>query len=160
MANKPSLIQGRKANRLTRFAFFNDLSLADSGVFGIFSHAKHSERHRRIHCRFPSRCAGHIATSTHNDSRSRPEATEAIKYAIPTFVFHGNLVHFAGYKNHIGFYATPGAHEDFAQELAPYKQGKGSVQFPIDQPMPLSLIARMVKYRMQKNLDKLAGKKK
>lgn len=89
-----------------------------------------------------------------------PEATEAIKYAIPTFVFHGNLVHFAGYKNHIGFYATPGAHEDFAQELAPYKQGKGSVQFPIAQPMPLNLIARMVSYRMQQNLAKLADKKK
>ncbi|MEE1945815.1 DUF1801 domain-containing protein [Pedobacter sp. KR3-3] len=93
-------------------------------------------------------------------AQAAPEATEAIKYAIPTFVFHGNLVHFAGYKNHIGFYATPGAHQDFAQELAPYKQGKGSVQFPIDQPMPLSLITRMVKYRMQKNLAKLAGKKK
>ncbi|WP_233165675.1 iron chaperone [Pedobacter sp. ASV12] len=62
-------------------------------------------------------------------AQAAPEATEAIKYAIPTFVFHGNLVHFAGYKNHVGFYATPGAHEDFAQELAPYKQGKGSVQF-------------------------------
>lgn len=93
-------------------------------------------------------------------AQAAPEAKEAIKYAIPTFVFHGNLVHFAGYKSHIGFYATPGAHQDFAQELAPYKQGKGSVQFPIDQPMPLNLIDRMVKYRMQQNLAKLAGKKK
>lgn len=92
--------------------------------------------------------------------QTAPEATEAIKYAIPTFVFHGNLVHFAGYQNHIGFYATPHAHEDFAKELAIYKQGKGSVQFPIDQPMPLDLIARMVKYRMQKNLEKASLKKK
>lgn len=91
--------------------------------------------------------------------QAAPQATEAIKYAIPTFIFHGNLVHFAGYQNHIGFYATPGAHEDFAAELAQYKQGKGSVQFPINEPMPVDLIARMVKYRIQKNLAKTVKKK-
>ncbi len=78
-----------------------------------------------------------------------PEATEAIKYAMPTFVLKGkNLVHFAAYKNHIGFYATPSGHEEFKEALAIYKSGKGSVQFPIDQPMPLDLIARIVEFRV------------
>lgn len=82
-----------------------------------------------------------------------PEATEAIKYAIPTFVLNGkNLVHFGAFKNHIGFYATPTGHEAFKAELSGYKQGKGSVQFPMDQPMPLGLIARMVKFRAEEIL--------
>jgi uncharacterized protein YdhG (YjbR/CyaY superfamily) len=79
-----------------------------------------------------------------------PEATEAISYDMPTFKLDGkNLVHFAGYENHIGFYALPTAHESFRDELAQYKTGKGSVQFPIDQPLPLSLIRRMVEFRVK-----------
>lgn len=81
-----------------------------------------------------------------------PEAEECISYAIPTFKQHGNLVHFAAFKKHIGFYATPTGHEAFKEELASYKQGKGSVQFPIGQPMPLDLISRIVRYRVQQNL--------
>jgi ribonuclease Z len=88
-----------------------------------------------------------------------PEATEKISYQMPTFYYHGNLVHFAGHKNHIGFYPTPSGMDTFAEELSAYKQGKGSVQFPLDQPLPLSLITRMVKARVLEN-NQLAAKKK
>ncbi|MFN0216548.1 MAG: iron chaperone [Saprospiraceae bacterium] len=92
--------------------------------------------------------------------KAAPEATEAIKYAIPTFVLKGkNLVHFAAFKNHIGFYATPAGQEAFQEELSGYKSGKGSVQFPIEEPMPLDLIARIVKFRVEEHLEK-PGKKK
>lgn len=89
-----------------------------------------------------------------------PEAEEAIKYVMPTFVYKGNLVHFAAFKNHIGFYATPGGNEAFEKELSGYKSGKGSLQFPIDKPMPLDLISRMVKFRVQQNLERADKKKK
>jgi uncharacterized protein YdhG (YjbR/CyaY superfamily) len=92
--------------------------------------------------------------------KAAPEAQETISYAIPTFTLNGNLVHFAGYKDHIGFYATPTGHSAFEKELSAYKQGKGSVQFPIDQPMPLKLIAEIVKYRVRENLDKAKKKKR
>ncbi len=69
------------------------------------------------------------------------------------------LVYFAAYKNHIGFYATPSGHAEFSTELSKYKQGKGSVQFPIDEPMPLDLIERIVKFRAAENLDKVLKKK-
>lgn len=78
-----------------------------------------------------------------------PQATETISYAIPTFKLNGkNLVHFAGYKNHIGFYPTPNSIEAFARDLSKYKQAKGSVQFPLDEPLPLDLLKRIVKFRM------------
>ena len=83
-----------------------------------------------------------------------PEATEAIKYAIPTFILNGNLIHFAGYKNHIGLYPAPSGINEFEEEVLIYKTGKGTLQFPIDQPMPLDLITRIVKYRMEENLAK------
>ncbi len=87
--------------------------------------------------------------------KAAPDATETISYAIPTFSQNGgHLVHFAAFKNHIGFYATPSGHEAFEKELSAYKQGKGSVQFPIDQPMPLDLITRIVKFRVAENLAK------
>ena len=89
-----------------------------------------------------------------------PEATEAISYQMPTFKLHGNLVHFAGYKNHIGFYPVPTGIEAFKDELAVYKQGKGSVQFPLDQPLPLHLIGRIVKFRVAENLAKAKKKTK
>ena len=79
-----------------------------------------------------------------------PNASEKIGYGIPTFTFKDtNLVHFAAFKNHIGFYPAPVGLEEFKEELSSYKQGKGSVQFPMDKPMPLDLIARIVKYRMK-----------
>lgn len=76
------------------------------------------------------------------------EATEDISYAMPAYKLNGKaLVYFAGYKNHIGFYATPTGHKEFEKDLSKYKQGKGSVQFPIDEPMPLDLIKRIVEFR-------------
>jgi uncharacterized protein YdhG (YjbR/CyaY superfamily) len=81
-----------------------------------------------------------------------PEAEEKISYQMPTFFLKGNLVHFAAFKNHIGFYPAPQGIEEFKQELALYKGAKGSVQFPIDQPMPLELITRIVKFRVVGNL--------
>ncbi len=83
-----------------------------------------------------------------------PEATETISYQMPTFVLNGNLVHFAAFDKHIGFYPTPKGIESFKNELSIYKSGKGSVQFPIDQPLPLDLISRMVKMRKEENLQK------
>ncbi len=80
--------------------------------------------------------------------KAAPEAEEKISYGIPTFAQNGNLVHFAAFKNHIGFYATPTGHKAFSRELSKYKQGKGSVQFPLDQPIPLALISRIVKFRV------------
>lgn len=81
--------------------------------------------------------------------KAAPDAREAIKYQIPTFVLHGNLVHFAAFKNHIGFYPTPSGIEAFKDELSRYDCAKGSVQFPIDQPMPLALIAKIVRFRVK-----------
>lgn len=90
-----------------------------------------------------------------------PGAEETIKYRIPTFMLKGNLVHFAAYKKHIGFYPVPTGIEAFKDELAAYeKSGKGSVQFPLDQPMPYDLIARIVQFRVKENLEKAAAKGK
>lgn len=95
----------------------------------------------------------------HTIHEAAPDATEDIKYAMPTFVLNGNLVHFAAFKSHIGFYPTPQGIEEFDKALSAYKQGKGSVQFPIDEPMPLTLIRQMVEFRAKKNLEKTRKKK-
>ena len=89
-----------------------------------------------------------------------PDASEKIAYAMPTFFLKGNLVHFAAFKNHIGFYPAPRGIEAFQEELSKYKGAKGSVQFPIDEPMPVDLIRRIVEYRVQDNLQKADEKKK
>jgi uncharacterized protein YdhG (YjbR/CyaY superfamily) len=83
-----------------------------------------------------------------------PDASEKISYRIPTFFLNGNLVHFAGFAHHIGFYPTPSGIERFRDELATYKQGRGSVQFPLDEPMPLELIGRIVKFRVEEARSK------
>ena len=81
--------------------------------------------------------------------KAAPGTEEVISYAIPTLKWNKvAVVHFAAFKSHIGFYATPTGHKEFEEELAKYKQGKGSVQFPLDKPMPLQLISRIVKFRM------------
>jgi uncharacterized protein YdhG (YjbR/CyaY superfamily) len=81
-----------------------------------------------------------------------PNAVEAISYQMPTFKLDGkNLVHFAAWKNHIGLYPTPSATETFKDELSLYKMAKGSVQFPIDQPLPMALIRKIVRYRVEEN---------
>lgn len=85
---------------------------------------------------------------------SAPDAEEAISYQIPTFKLNGNLVHFAAFKNHIGFYPTPSGSEAFKKELSVYKSGKGSVQFPFDKPIPFSLIKKIVRYRVKESLAK------
>jgi uncharacterized protein YdhG (YjbR/CyaY superfamily) len=90
--------------------------------------------------------------------KAAPEAKEAIKYGMPTFVLNGNLVHFAAYKNHIGFYPAPTGIDAFMDELAIYRTGKGTIQFPIDKPIPFDLITKVVKFRVAENLKK--GKKK
>ena len=85
-----------------------------------------------------------------------PEAEEFIGYGMPAYKLNKKpLVYFAGYEKHIGFYATPNGHEKFAKELSKYKQGKGSVQFPIDEPMPLALIKKVVVFRVKEILKKL-----
>lgn len=81
-----------------------------------------------------------------------PDATETISYAIPTFDVNGrHLVHFAGYEKHVGFYPVPSGIEAFREELRPYKRGKGSVQFPLGQPLPTQLIRRIVELRVAEN---------
>lgn len=89
-----------------------------------------------------------------------PEAGEAIKYGMPTFILNGNLVHFAAAKNHIGFYPTPSPIEEFREELAPYKQTKGSIHFPPNEPLPLPLIRRIVEARVRETTAALQKKKK
>jgi uncharacterized protein YdhG (YjbR/CyaY superfamily) len=83
-----------------------------------------------------------------------PEAEEVISYSMPAFKFHGILVYFAAYKNYIGFYPTASGIKAFKQELTGYKTSKGTVQFPIDKPLPLDLITKIVKFRLRENLEK------
>ena len=89
-----------------------------------------------------------------------PEAQEKISYQMPTFFLNGNLVHFAAFKNHIGFYPVPTGVAKFKKELSVYEQGKGSVQFPLNQPMPLDLITKIVKFRVEENLAKAKKKQR
>lgn len=91
---------------------------------------------------------------------SAPQAEEAISYAMPTFKLHGNLVHFAAYKNHIGFYPVPSGLEAFKKDLAPYKHSKGAVQFPIHQKIPHDLITKIVRFRVMENETKALLKMK
>jgi uncharacterized protein YdhG (YjbR/CyaY superfamily) len=91
--------------------------------------------------------------------KAAPAAEETIKYGMPTFTYKGNLVFFAAFKNHIGFYPAPTNDERFKKDLANYKTGKGSIQFPLNQPMPLQLITKMVKQRVKENTEKEKSKK-
>ncbi len=86
--------------------------------------------------------------------KAAPDAQEKIGYGIPTFTLHGNLFHFGGFKNHIGFYPGPGAIVAFEKKLSAYETSKGAIQFPIDKPMPLGLITKMVKYRVAQNKER------
>lgn len=92
--------------------------------------------------------------------KAAPKAEETIKYAIPTYTLNGNLVFFAAYKKHISFYPAPRSSPEFKKELAVYKGGKGTVQFPIEKPLPLGLIGKMVKFRVKENLEKVKLKAK
>ncbi|MGC1377240.1 MAG: DUF1801 domain-containing protein [Anaerolineales bacterium] len=87
-----------------------------------------------------------------------PDAQEKISYQMPTFALKGNLIHFAAWKNHIGLYPTPSGTQEFQQELSVYESAKGSVKFPMDKPLPLELIGRIVKFRVAENLKKADAK--
>ena len=87
-----------------------------------------------------------------------PDAQETINYQIPTFTLNGNLVHFGAWKKHIGFYPTSSGTQAFEQELSVYESAKGSIKFPIDKPLPLELIGRIVKFRVAENLKKADAK--
>lgn len=93
-------------------------------------------------------------------AKAAPKAEEAISYGMPTFKLQGNLVHFAGYKNHIGFYPAPSGIVNFAEDLKKYQTSKGAIQFPVDEKLPLALVTKIVKFRVKENLAKAAAKKK
>lgn len=92
--------------------------------------------------------------------KAAPNAEEAMKYALPTFVLNGNLVHFGAFKNHIGFYPAPSGIDEFKKELAKYEGSKGAIRFPIDKPLPLTLVGKIVKFRVTKNMEKVKAKTK
>jgi len=100
---------------------------------------------------FPANVQDILEALKQTIKEAAPIAEETINYGIPTFKLNGNLVHFAAYKNHIGFYPTPSALVAFKEELSPYKQAKGSVQFPIDKPIPLDMVQKIVKFRVKEN---------
>ena len=92
--------------------------------------------------------------------KAAPDAEETIKYQMPTFTLKGNLVHFAAFKKHIGFYPTPTGTEKFQKELSVYKGAKGSVRFPLDEPIPFDLISKIVKFRVKENFERAEAKRK
>jgi uncharacterized protein YdhG (YjbR/CyaY superfamily) len=111
---------------------------------------------------FPAKTKSILKDLRKTIRQAAPQAEEVISYNMPAMKLHGVLVYYAAYKNHIGFYAVTSGIRAFQKELSVYKGGKGSVQFPIDQPMPLSLISKIVKFRVAENLkkEKLKVKKK
>ena len=109
---------------------------------------------------FPKDIQKILETVRQTIKKTAPDADEAISYQIPTFKLNGNLVHFATFKNHIGFYPGSKAIEIFQRELTKYKSSKGAVQFPLDEAMPLLLIQKIVKHRVKENSLKVTKKKK
>ncbi|MFD9627249.1 iron chaperone [Peribacillus muralis] len=89
-----------------------------------------------------------------------PDASEKISYQMPTFALHGNLVHFAAYKNHIGFYPTPSGINAFEDALSDFKRSKGAVQFPLSKPIPYDVISEIVTFRVDQNIKKAKAKAK
>ncbi|HEY1007866.1 MAG TPA: DUF1801 domain-containing protein [Sphingobacteriaceae bacterium] len=109
--------------------------------------------------RFPPKIRQILEQIRETIRNAAPDADEKISYGMPTFTLAGNLVHFAAFKTHIGFYPVPGGVEAFKDRLAGYRSGKGSVRFPLNEPMPLELIRDVVGFRVRENLER-AGKKK
>lgn len=103
---------------------------------------------------FPEGVQEILAQLRQTISEAAPAAKEKISYQMPTFYLYGNLVHFAAYKNHIGFYPAPSGIAAFKEELSGYKSAKGSVQFPLNEPLPWELIKKIVEFRVQENLNK------
>ncbi|RCX20323.1 uncharacterized protein YdhG (YjbR/CyaY superfamily) [Fontibacillus phaseoli] len=109
---------------------------------------------------FPAEVQEKLQTLREVIQAAAPEATEKISYQMPTFALHGNLVHFAAFPKHIGFYPDPSGIEAFKEELSAYKGAKGSVQFPLEKPLPYELISKIVKFRVAENLEKAEAKRK
>ena len=107
---------------------------------------------------FPSNVQKLLKQMRSTIKKAAPQAAETISYAMPTFTLNGNLVHFAGYKNHIGFYPSPYGIEAFKKEMSVYAGAKGSVQFPLDKPLPLELITKIVAFRVAENMEKALKK--
>lgn len=110
--------------------------------------------------KFPSEIQEILSTIRKVIKETAPDAIEKISYQMPTFTLHGNLVHFAAFKNHIGFYPTPNGIDAFKEELSVYKGAKGSIQFPLNKPMPYELISKIVKFRVAENIKKAEDKRK
>jgi uncharacterized protein YdhG (YjbR/CyaY superfamily) len=108
---------------------------------------------------FPENVQGILEKIRVTIKKAAPEASETISYQMPTFRLHGNLVHFAAFKDHIGFYPAPSGIEAFKEELSPYKGGKGSVQFPVNGKIPYSLITKIVKFRVMETREKMQKRK-
>ena len=109
---------------------------------------------------FPKNVKGILEKLRAAIRKAAPEAEETINYAIPTFTLKGNLVHFAAFRNHIGFYPAPSGIEAFKKELSVYEGAKGSIKFPIEKPLPLGLVTKIVKFRVKENLERAKTKKK
>jgi len=109
---------------------------------------------------FPKEIQGILEKVRKTIGSAAPGAQETISYQIPTFTLNGNLVHFAAFKNHIGFYPTPTGIAKFKKQLSAYGGAKGSVQFPLNQPIPYALISRIVKFRVKENLERAAPKRR
>jgi uncharacterized protein YdhG (YjbR/CyaY superfamily) len=107
---------------------------------------------------FPDKIQAILQRLRQTIHKAAPEATEAISYQMPTFKLNGNLVHFAAFKSHIGFYPVPSGIEAFREELEPYIKGVGTIQFPLDKPIPYDLVEKMVEFRVKENLAKKRAK--
>ena len=104
---------------------------------------------------FPAETQVRLETIRQTIKKNAPEATESISYGMPAYKLNKKpLVYFGGFAKHIGFYATPSGHQEFKKELSVYKQGKGSVQFPLSEPLPVDLIAEIVKFRVSELIVK------
>ena len=110
--------------------------------------------------KFPNEVQEILKTLRKVIKEAASNAEEKISWQMPTFVLYGNLVHFAAYKKHIGFYPASSGIDAFKQELSEYKGAKGSVQFPIEKPLPYGLISKMVKFRVIENIKQAEGKSK
>jgi uncharacterized protein YdhG (YjbR/CyaY superfamily) len=125
---------------------------------GFMKHSKEVDAYIRSQ---PKDVQGILQKVRHTIRRAAPDAEEAFKYRLPTFVLHGkNLAHFGGFRHHIGFYPTSSGTAAFRKELASYSYSKGSIRFPLDKPIPYGLIAEIVKFRVRENLSIKPKKKR
>src|SRR5262245_26199260 len=104
---------------------------------------------------FPSHVQELLETIRRTIRKAAPGAEETISYQIPTFTLHDNPIHFAAYNHHIGLYTAPRGGEEFKKEMSAYEGGKGTIRFPLDRPIPVRLIARIVKHRVKVNLARV-----